>query len=739
LFRFTRFGLATRAAAESEKGALVSSIPADRLAAINWMISSAVAGLAGILIAPIVPLVPTAYTLFIVPALAAAILGRLEYLSAAVAGGLAIGMLQSLITYISARHTWLPQTGLPELVPLVLVLLVLVARARPLPSRGALAQRAVGRAPRPNRLAGPTVVSAVVGVVALILMQHSWRAALVTSLIFGIISLSLVVVTGLAGQVSLAQLTLAGVAGFSLAPITTDWHVPFPIAPLLAACFAVVVGLVVGLPALRVRGLPLAVVTLTLAVAIEAVWFRNPSIVPSGGSPVKGPYLFGYDLRARIGTYYPTLPFSIMVLIVLIATGVGVALLRRSRLGSAMLAIRANERSAAAAGIHVLRVKLAAFGIGAFIAGIGGSLLAYKLEAVTFDSFEVILGLAVFATVYLAGITSVSGGVLGGILAANGLVYLALDRWLSLGDWYATITGLGLVLTVIINPEGVLGPVHARLATRNTARSPNRVALAPAVSSPSSVSSSAAASADGEALLSVRDLRVAYGGVVAVNGVSFDVAPGRIVGLIGPNGAGKTTLLDALSGLTRSSGTIELQGSRIDSDVPFRRARAGLGRTFQAIELYEDMTVRENVLAGLAGSNRHNGDSLERTLQMLDLTDLADQIAGALPQGRRQLVSIARALIAEPALLLLDEPASGLDTTESLWLRDRLAAIRDSGVSLLLIDHDMSLVLSLCDEVHVLDFGNLISSGPPAAVQKDPAVVAAYLGSSVTRAPVSAS
>jgi len=725
-FRFTRFGLITRAASETEKGAYLSGIAPDRVAAVNWMISAAVAALSGVLIAPIVPLVPLSYTLFIVPALAAAILARFQYVVVAVVAGLGIGMLQSEATLLKSQHSWLPQSGLPEMVPLALILLILVVRARPLPNRGALIQQTLGRAPRPRRVLTPAVVGAVGGAAGLALLHGTWRSALVTSLIFGIISLSLVVVTGYAGQVSLAQLTLAGVAGFLLGPLTTTWSVPFPVAPLVAALGATVVGVVIGLPAVRVRGLTVAVVTLALAFALEAVWFHNPDFVGANGRDVTGPTFLGLDLRARVGTQFPRLSFCLLVLAVLVAVAVGVAKLRTSQLGSEMLAVRANERSAAGAGIDVVRTKLLAFAIGAFIAGLGGALLGYKQGNVTFDSYTFLVGIALFATVYIAGITSVSGGLLAGVLASGGLVFRATSDWLGLGEWYATIMGVGLIFTVIQNPEGIVGPLHVLLDKRRRRRMP--AAVAAAVSPAVHVVETAAARSEAD-LLSIEAVSVRYGGVVAVDEVTFAVPSGAIVGLIGPNGAGKTTLVDAISGFTTATGAVRLSGRTLDGLEPHERIRAGLGRTFQHIELYDDLSVRENVSVGLAAAaGRSVGRTLDSTLALLDLADVADRPAAELSQGRRQLVSIARALVADPAVLLLDEPAGGLDTTESAWLGDRLRSIRDSGVTILLIDHDMSLVLDVCDQIQVLNFGRVIASGSPAAIMTDRAVADAYLG-----------
>ncbi|MFI6407612.1 ATP-binding cassette domain-containing protein [Streptomyces sp. NPDC050548] len=738
VFRLTRFGLAARAVAESEKGALVSGLSPERIAMANWALSSAIAGLSGILIAPIVPLVPVSYTLFIVPALAAALVGNFTALIPAVGAGLVIGMLQSELQFLQGKWSWLPQTGLAQLVPLAVILAYLVVRGRPLPTRGSLIQQALGRAPRPDRVLVPAVVSTALGGVVLLATHGSIRAAVITSLTLAVISLSLVVVTGFAGQISLAQLTLAGVGAFSLSKLSAGWGIPFPLSPLLAALAAMVIGVVIGLPALRIRGLPAAVVTVALAVALEAFWFRNPELNGGlGGSKIPSPHLFGLDLGIGSGEDYPRLPFALLCLVVLLLVGLGVAWLRRSRLGAAMLAVRANERSAAAAGIDVARTKIVAFAIGAFVAGLGGALLGYQQTVADAEMFTAIGGLGLFATAYLAGVTALSGGLVAGVMGAGGLLPVLLDRALSLGEWYDVIMGIGLVLTVITNPEGVVGPAHELAARLRRARRPAAVddtdtdglteaapASRPPVPDP------------GEVVLSVRDIGVRYGGVVAVDSVSFAVRSGEIVGVIGPNGAGKTTLLDAISGYHRSTGTVEFDGREISSLKPHQRGRAGLGRTFQGIELYEDLSVEENVLVGEAAA-RHGGDHVgsvqgpelrNRLFETLHLSRFRDQPARELSQGRRQLVSIARALAGRPRMLLLDEPAAGLDSSESRWLGDRLRAVRADGVTVLLIDHDMGLVLDVCDRIVVLDIGKVIADGTPAEIKADPRVATAYLG-----------
>jgi ABC-type branched-subunit amino acid transport system ATPase component/ABC-type branched-subunit amino acid transport system permease subunit len=743
--RFTRFGLVTRAAAESQTGAFVSGVSPDRVALVNWMLSAIIAGLAGILIAPVSPLTPVTYTLFVVPALAAAVVGRFQHLIPIVVAGLAIGMLQSEALSLAAQHSWLPQTGSFELVPLIVILVALVVVGAGMPVRGGLVRQRLGHAPRPRSLMVPTVVGAAVGLLALLVTAGSWRAAVIGTFIAAVIGLSLVVVTGYAGQVSLAQLALAGTAAFTLSGLTESWGVPFPFAPLLAALVAAVIGVAVGLPALRLRGLTLGVVTLALAYAIEAVWFRNADVVPSSGARVTPPSLFGIDLGIGAGHDFPRIQFGLVCLVSLVAVAWGVAVLRRSALGSAMLAVRANERSAAAVGINVVRIKVLAFALASFIAGLGGALLAYRRGVVTFDSFTAIGGLALLSTAYLAGVTSVWGGINAGILAASGIVFIALDRWVELGEWFQVITGVLLIVTLIAHPEGIASGGHQladrvarwRAGRRTTDAGRERsavVAGAPAVEEgerPPDLGPALEPAAAGgtDPALRVENLRVRYGGVVAVADVSLRVDRGRIVGLIGPNGAGKTSVIDAITGFAPATGTIELAGQHIETLAPHARVRAGLARTFQQLELYDDLSVEENVsVAAFGGRQADRRVAVARVLESVGISGLSDRPAGELSQGERQLVSIARASAADPGVLLLDEPAAGLDTKESAWLGERIRDLRSSGTAILLVDHDVALVLRVCDHVYVLDFGAVIAEGPPDAIRTNRAVADAYLG-----------
>jgi len=249
-------------------------------------------------------------------------------------------------------------------------------------------------------------------------------------------------------------------------------------------------------------------------------------------------------------------------------------------------------------------------------------------------------------------------------------------------------------------------------------------------------------------LLEVVGLRVAFGGVVAVDHASFAVEEHTLVGFIGPNGAGKTTCIEALTGyIPHASGRVVFDGHDLHGMSPHRRARLGLVRTFQAIELFDDLSVRDNLraaanrrtwwqsLGDLVAPRWHDDESvIEGALALLGLTDVADELPPQLPQGKRKLAGVARALACRPRLLLLDEPAAGLDTHESVELGERLRAVVDGGVSVLLVDHDMGLVLGACDRVVVLDFGRVIAEGKPADIRSNKDVIAAYLGDDVIAA-----
>jgi sulfate-transporting ATPase len=743
LYRWTRFGLDTRAVAESETGAYVSGISPDRIALLNWMLAGAVAGAAGILIAPLAPVVPNTYTLFVVPALAAAIVGGFQYLLPTVLAGIGIGMIQAWLVYLSGKYTWMPQSGVGEIVPLIVMLVALLVTGRAVPERGTILRTHLGRAPRPRSYTLPIVSGFVIGSIALLVTSGQARVAVIVTFIYAILALSLVVVTGYAGQVSLAQLALAGAGAFMLSYLSVDWGVPFPFAPLLAATAAAVVGVVVGLPALRLRGLTLGVVTLALAFGLEAIWFRNSDFVNSFGNSIEPPKLFGWELGIGVGEAFPRREFGFMCLIVLVVVAFCVARLRTSSFGSAMLAVRANERSAAGIGVNVVAVKVASFAIASFIAGIAGCLLAYRQSIITWETFAAIAGLTILSTAYLAGVTSVFGGVNAGIIAFGGISFYLLDKWFDItGEVFIIISGIALLVTLMRHPEGIASGAHDAADKLWAWRKQRRAARTGAAAEPADVDATSGEPAtvpsivtrvppplDAPAVLAVDGLTVQYGGVVAVSDISLRVPAGGIIGLIGPNGAGKTSAIDAITGFAKATGTVTLDGVRIDGLKTHQRVRRGLARTFQQLELYDDLTVEENVSAaafGVKGDARHG--AVQRALELVGITELLERDAGDLSQGQRQLVSIARACAAEPKVLLLDEPAAGLDTTESRWLGNRIRNIAANGTGILLVDHDVALVLDICDSIYVLDFGEVIAEGDSSQIRANRAVADAYLG-----------
>jgi len=279
--------------------------------------------------------------------------------------------------------------------------------------------------------------------------------------------LSFVLITGFVGQVSLAQLALAGVAGFALSKLAQEHGVPFPIAPLLAALVATAVGLVAALPALRVRGVSLAVVTLASAVTLEEMAFKNSAVSGgSAGARVPSPSLFGVRFgptdRFLFGDdKIPTAGFGLVLLVIVVIAGLLVVNLGRGATGRRFLAVRSNERAAAAAGIDVGRTKLLAFGIAAFIAGVGGAMTGYNIGALSADSFDVFASFSLLAAAYLGGITSVNGAAVGGLLATGGVSFYFLQRYLGVGpEFEFLIGGLGLIVTVVLNPEGIAGAMR---------------------------------------------------------------------------------------------------------------------------------------------------------------------------------------------------------------------------------------------------------------------------------------
>jgi branched-chain amino acid transport system permease protein len=729
VYKWTRFGLATRAAAENEVAAMIGGLSPTSISLINTLVSSLLAGALGILAASITSLDPQTLPLEIIPALAAGLLASFTSFGIACAASLGIGILYSLIEYASAQ-SWFPQSGgvaLPgvtDLLAFIIIVVVLFWRGARIPGRGELVERRLPEAPRPQHLIRTGLICAVAAAAALIVFPFGFREALINTLIGTIMALSLVVIAGFVGQISLMQLSLAGAAGFTVSHFFTNFGITFPVAALAGIAVALVIGVITAISAVRVRGISLAVVTLAGAVAIQNFGFTNSTWGGGlAGAPVPEPKWFGLDLGPNapfrgVDGDLPSPVFGWVCVICCVLCCVAVGYVRRGKLGQRMLAVRSNERAASAAAVNPRTVKLAAFSIAAVIAGVAGVLYAYNFLSVSADSFSAVTGLSLIAFAYAGGISLISGAVFAGLLSAQALIPYALQDWFGLsGNWFLLVGGVLLIFTLLQNPEGVAGDFYRRLHKRPQVRAPSlevRERLVPRTTRLSLE--------DRAAALTVSGLSVNFGGVRALRDVSIEVKDGELVGLIGPNGAGKTTLVDAISGFVNSTGTVELAGASLRGLPPYERARRGLARTWQSTELFDDLDVQENLTVA-----SRNG-SADDALAQVGMTWAAEAMPAQLASGQRKLVGVARALAAKPTLLCLDEPAAGLDTAESAELGARLRRLADEGQSMLLIEHDMGLVLGICDRVIVLEFGEVIAAGAPEVVRQDPRVIAAYLG-----------
>jgi branched-subunit amino acid ABC-type transport system permease component len=485
--RRTRFGLETSAVAANEKGALLIGVRPDRVGALNWILATVIAGAAVVLIEPIAGLDPTGTSLLVLPALAAALLGGLASFVVTAVAGIGIGVLQSVILGWSVRPgaawvpDWVPRTGLQQAVPVLLVLLALVWRGDVLPDRTAVGEQRLPSSPTPRRVALWSALLGSAAVLWLLVVDAPQRQALIVTTIAALVALSVVVVTGYVGQISLAQLAIAGVAGFVLIDVAAD-GVPFPMAAALAVGVATVVGVLVGLPATRVRGMSLAIATLAAAVAIEQLVLASPAL--SGGTAGRSaarPSLFGLDLGVSArgaDNFRPA--FGVLCVVVLASSCALVANLRRNRTGLTWLAVRANERAAAAAGIDVAATKVGAFAVSSALAGAAGVLTAYSTTTLSTSSFVVIGALVALAIAYLGGIASISGALVAGCLAPAGLVTVLLDGGErgNAGTYVMAVSGLALIAAAILLPDGIAGALARRAGRR---RSPSAAEASPTV------------------------------------------------------------------------------------------------------------------------------------------------------------------------------------------------------------------------------------------------------------------
>jgi branched-chain amino acid transport system permease protein len=535
---------------------------------------------------------------------------------------------------------------------------------------------------------------------------------------FSIAVFGLSVVLGLCGQINLAQAAFFGLGGYAVGLGTTGLGLSFWPCLVLGCLIAVIAGAFLGMSTLRLGGHYLAMVTISFQqivtlVMINAIWLTRG---PDGVSNIRRPDLFtsaqGY------------LAFCVAVLALV---GYLVWHLPDTKLGRAMRAVRDNELAAGVNGIDVFRTKVYAFAICAGLGGLAGGLFAGGFAYISPDQFSFAESIVFLTMSLLGGVASPIGSVIG-----TGLLIL-IPEWLrflkSVPGLYLAIYGLFVILIIRFMPDGIWGFVSEAFA-RWRAHTRATPAVAALQLKP--------ATHGGDVVLEVTGLSKYFGGLRAVDGVDIAVRRGGVHALIGPNGSGKTTTLNVLSGLYKATaGKIVLDGTDITNMAPHQRTAAGLGRTFQNIRLFRSMTALENVEIGAerpgnAMVGAGGDDALtERAMEALTFVGLggrANELISSFSYGHQRLIEIARALAANPTLLLLDEPAAGLNSTEKLELHELLKRIAAQGLTILIIDHDMTLVSEAAQHITVLNFGRRIADGESLAVLRHPDVVSAYLG-----------
>ncbi|MCW2850292.1 MAG: hypothetical protein JWR90_4266 [Marmoricola sp.] len=748
IYRYTNLGLVTAAVAENETAAAALGHSPNTIAMLNWAAGAGLAGFAGVLIAPISLLQSSALALLIVPALAIGLFSGFSSFRITFVAGLAIGVVQAL----AGREFDTP--GIAASIPFFAVIGLLVLRGRGLPIRSYITERLP-----PVGDGRVRYVPLVVGVAASVLLLlnwvgPSWALAITGTLATAIVCVSVVLLTGYAGQLSLAQFVIAGVGALAAARAMRDWNLPFLLGLVAAAAAGAVVGLAVGLPALRTRGATLAIATFGLASVLYSLVLNNESFSgASSGIPVETPSVFGWELDS----FFNPQRYSVVALVVLVLVCLLVSNVRRGALGRRMLAIRGSERAAAALGVSVYATKLYAFTLASMIAAVGGAVLALANGTVVVSPFNEFSSINIVTVAVVGGIGFVGGGLTGSLLLGGGVAAYALSGFHSLDGWLPLVTGVYLLLVlrssagsggvyqlnrvaIVALGRLIVRPVKPLAARLDRGRKDTSFRVTPGRRLPTAAAGP---------VLSVQDLGVRFGGVVALDHVDLEVSPGSVHGLIGPNGAGKTTFIDAVSGFVRpSSGVIRFAEDEVQGWGPVRVARHGLGRSFQSVELFSDITVLENLAVGsddfalhryLTGLFRPGrlpvSDAAIKACQEFGLESHFEELPSSLSFGDRRLVSIARALASEPRVLLLDEPAAGLDTHASNELKRVVRWLADDlGIAVLLVEHNLDLVLAVSDTVTVLDRGKVIYAGSPDGVRSDAGVVAAYIGAAPEKA-----
>ena len=790
----TRFGLAVRASASNPDTARVYGTSPRRTSTIVWTISGAFAAATAIFLAPLQGInsaqAGTAAIAepLLLRVLVVSLLARMRSLPGTLAGGVAVGVAEALIrSNVDSANRSVVDV---YLFVAVLVVVLLVVRSTGLQESWSLAPRVRAI---PSRLESLWWVRrlnamgfvALFGFFVLLGLTLSTNSSLFTwtsILLFAMVVLSMTVLTGWAGQLSLGQFAFVGLGGLTVLGLTQgndipvlfdlfdlSLDLPWALAMVVATAVGVVAAVIVGLPALRVRGLFLAVTTLAFAVA-SASWLFQQDFFTGGTSfprPADPPVLdlgpIHIDFAASRRNYY------FLCLVSLAVVAAVVARLRRTGIGRSWIAVRDNEEMAAASTVSPIRMKLAAFGVAGGIAAYSGGLLVTLVPSLQPDSlFRASESIVVVATAIIGGLGSVAGPILGA-LWIRGIPQIIPDE---LDDLVRLLTSsIGLLVLLMYFPGGLLQIVYSirdklleradrKMAAREAAAAPGPSTGEEAASVPESVPDrrrprplltrpAVAVAATSGPALQTQDVSVRFGGNTAVDHVSVHVDRGELVGLIGTNGAGKSTLLNAIGGFVPSQGRVFVLGTDVTARrAPARHAR-GLGRGFQGARIYPGLTVRESLMVALEarsrshllasmtalppspGAERAKRAEADELIGYMGLGRYADHFIATLSTGTRRIVELASLLAVNARVLLLDEPTGGVAQREAEAFGPLIKQVQaELDAAVIVIEHDMPLVMGISDRVYCLEAGAVIAEGPPEQIRRDPLVIASYLGTS---------